>query len=116
MDEAERIPIDIGYEVAAPGLAQTDPRATVRADGTLVIDLSTPQPCTAESAAEPSTEEEIVVCADAPEGQQVPLARPHTPKLNEKVGEALNAKIGPVELGSIRNSDGTYSFGARVRF
>ena len=111
MDDAERIPIDLGYEVAAVGLAQTDPRAAVRDDGTIVIDL-TSQPC----APEPSTDQEIVVCAQTSEGTQAPVARPETSDLNEHISKALNAKLGPLELGSIPNGDGTYSFGARIRF
>lgn len=63
MDDAERIPIDLGYEVASTARA-ADPRTTVREDGTIVIDILAPQPC----APEPTTEPEIVVCAPAPDG------------------------------------------------
>ena len=61
MDDAERIPIDLGYEVTAVSLAQTDPRTTVRDDGTMVVDVLTPQPC---PAPDPSTDQEIVVDTD----------------------------------------------------
>jgi len=110
MDDAGRIPIDIGYEEAAPQPA--DPRVTVREDGTVAIDILVAQRCEPE----PTTEGEIVVCAAGPGGGQAPLARPVTPNLNEKINAALGAKVGPVELGSIRQRDGTYAFGARIRF
>lgn len=106
MDDAERIPIDLGYEVASAGEAR-DQRTTAREDGTIVIDILAPQPC----APEPSTEPEIVVCAVAPDGDP-PLA-PNPP---QTIGEALNVKAGPLELGSIDRGDGTRAFGARVRF
>jgi hypothetical protein len=109
MDDAERIPIDIGHEVAAEDGA-SDPRVKVREDGNVEIDILAPQPCEAE----PTTEDEIVVCAEALESEQ-PLAPP-SPSLSEKISEALHAKIGPLELGSIRKRDGTYAFGALIRF
>jgi hypothetical protein len=62
MDDAERIPIDLGYEVAAEAAQSSDPGVTVREDGTIVIDLTLPPPCDTE----PSTDDEIVVCAEAP--------------------------------------------------
>ena len=68
MDDVERIPIDFGYEVAAPADPASDPRMTVREDGTVVIDILAAQPC----APDPATEDEIVVCAAAsePDGQR----------------------------------------------
>jgi hypothetical protein len=110
LDDPERIPIDIGYEVAAVGVAQTDPRATMREDGTLVIDLSVPQPC----APEPSTDEEIVVCAAAPSDGE-PLPPPPSPTPMEKLQEALTFKLGPVEIGP-GGVQGGAGFSARVRF
>ena len=111
MDDAVRIPIDLGYEVAA---AEADAssslhRTTVREDGTLVIDILA-RPC------EPSADGEIVVCA-APEGQ-VPVvpAPPLEPLLMDEISEALTAEVGPVELGPGTRPDGTVGFGARIRF
>jgi len=110
MDDAERIPIDIGYEVA--GEAQSsDSRVKVRDDGSVEMDILVLPPC----APEPSTEEEIVVCAEAPEGNQRTVPPP-APSLSEKISDALHVKIGPLELGSIKKRDGTYAFGALVRF
>ena len=45
--DAERIPIDIGHDVAAPADAAQprDLRTSVKEDGTLVIDILAPQPC-----------------------------------------------------------------------
>src|SRR5690606_37868565 len=43
MDDANRVPIDIGYEVAAA--AEMDQRTVVKKDGTVVIDILAPQPC-----------------------------------------------------------------------
>jgi hypothetical protein len=88
-----------------------DQRTTVREDGTLVIDILTPQPCPSA----PSTDEEIVVCAEAPADGQ-PLAPSPARSPMEQLGEALDAKIGPVELGSIDRGDGTRAFGLRIRF
>lgn len=111
MDDANRIPIDIGYEVAAA--TEADQRATLREDGTLVINILVTPPC----APEPSTESEIVVCAVAPvESGATIEAPPPEPTLAEKIGQALHAKIGPVEVGSVPKSDGTRAFGARIRF
>jgi hypothetical protein len=116
MEDAERIPIDIGYDVAAPADATAqplDPRTSVKEDGTLVIDILEPQPC----APDPSTGDDIVVCAQAPgDGQPQAKAPPPSPSLNQKIGEALNVKLGPLELGSIDRGDGTYAFGLRMRF
>jgi hypothetical protein len=113
MDDVERIPIDLGHEVAAEaGVAQSAHRTTVKEDGTMVIDILVEQPCT------PSSEGEIVVCAAAEDGARFrpPPPPPVEPTLAEKIGEALSAEIGPVEVGSIAKSDGTRVFGARVRF
>ncbi len=111
MDDANRVPIDIGYDVAAA--AATDQRTVVKEDGTVVIDILAPQPC----AAQPTTEPEIVVCAVAPDNQASEAKAPPPPKSAiEKLGEALHVRIGPVELGSIPKGDGTRAFGARVRF
>ncbi len=115
MDDAERIPINIGYEVASPADATAqprDPRTSVKEDGTLVIDILAPQPC----APEPSTGGDIVVCAEVPKGQSQPLPPPPSASLNEKTGRALHAQIGPLELGSIDRGDSTRAFGLRVRF
>jgi hypothetical protein len=64
MDDAARIPIDIGYEVAAEAAQSSDPGVSVREDGTVVMNLLVPQPCETP----PSTGDEIVVCAEAPGG------------------------------------------------
>jgi len=111
MDDANRVPIDIGYEVAAA--AEMDQRTVVKKDGTVVIDILAPQPC----AVRPTTEPEIVVCAVAPDNQASDAkAPPPSTSAIEKLGEALHVKLGPVELGSIPKGDGTRAFGARVRF
>lgn len=113
MDDVERIPIDIGYEVAAPAEQPSDPRTSVREDGTVLIDILMPQPCEPK----PSTEGEIVVCAAALEsGQLRPLPPPPAPNAMEILAEALSAKVGPVEIGSIDRGDGTRALGLRVRF
>ncbi len=112
MDDAERIPIDIGYDVAAPAEQAADPRMTVREDGTVVIDILAAQPC----APDPSTDETIVVCAAASGEGAAPIPPPADPSPTEVIGEALHAKIGPLELGSIPKADGTRAFGARIRF
>jgi hypothetical protein len=115
MDDAERIPIDIGYEVAgeaAPAGQSASLRESVRDDGTLVVDILV-RPCETE----PSTDEEIVVCAASPgSGQLQPLSPPATPNPVEVLAEALSAKIGPVEVGSIDQGDGSRTLGLRVRF
>lgn len=111
MDDANRVPIDIGHEIAAA--AETDQRTVVKEDGTVVIDILAPQPC----AAQPTTEPEIVVCGVAPGNQASEDKAPPPPtSAIERLGEALHVKIGPVELGSIPKGDGTRAFGARVRF
>ena len=97
MDDAERIPIDIGYEVAGETEAGDQPaneRTTVREDGTLVIDILA-RPCEPE----PSTDREIVVCAAVPGGGQLrPLPPPASPNPMEKLEEALTAKVGPLVI------------------
>jgi len=115
MDDAERIPIDIGYEVSAEAVAADQAprlREAVRDDGTLVVDI-----LVRSCEPEPSTGEEIVVCATAPgSGQLQPLPSPATPNARDVLAEALSAKIGPVEIGSIDRGDGTRAIGLRVRF
>jgi hypothetical protein len=115
MDDGERIPIDVGYEVAgkaAAGDQSARLRESVRDDGTLVVDILV-RPCEPE----PSTGQEIVVCAAAPgSGQLQPLPPPPDPNAMEVLAEALSAKVGPVEIGSIDRGDGTRAFGLRVRF
>ena len=110
MDEAERVPIDIGYAVEAEAPA-ADGRTTVREDGTIVIDILAAQPC----APEPSTEDAIVVCGVIPADRRLPPP-PAAPDMPQRLGEALNTRIGPVELGSIANRDGTRFWGLRLRF
>ena len=114
MDEAERIPIHIGYEVASEAAAEpSDVRTTVREDGAVLIDILAPQPCQPE----PSTGDEIVVCAATPGERATPVAPPPpSPTAMETLQEALNVKVGPVEIGSIAKGDGTRIFGARIRF
>jgi hypothetical protein len=112
MDHADRIPIDLGYEVAAAA-READQRVMRKPDGTLVVNILVPQPCA------PSADEEIVVCGPSEIDEQQRLADTPAPpqkNLTDKIGEALHAKIGPLELGSMANPDGTRSFGARVRF
>jgi hypothetical protein len=112
MDHADRIPIDLEYEVAQPA-GPAGQRVTQKPDGALVIDILVPQPCP------PGDDGEIVVCGPAEIAEQQRLgdkAAPPEKSLSDKIGEALHAKVGPVELGSMANPDGTRSFGARVRF
>ena len=110
MDDAERIPIDLGYEVAAAGPEGTRP-TTVREDGTIVIHILASQPC----APTPSTGSEIVVCAQSPgEGEPPIPAPPPAPTVAEKIRKALTTRIGPVEIGP-GGVDGV-GFTARIRF
>jgi hypothetical protein len=85
MDEVVRIPIDVGYEVATsqpspivPSVQQT----TGQEDGTLVIDILVPQPCPVE----PSTSDEIVVCAQADGDPQMMLHAPEPTSYDEPGG------------------------------
>ncbi|KRA81200.1 hypothetical protein [Altererythrobacter sp. Root672] len=108
MDDAVRIPIDIGYEAASAEAASGEPavqRTTVREDGTVVIDVLAPQPCVPE----PSTGDEIVVCAQIDgDPQRMPDAQPPpSPGPMEKLKKALTAHVGPVEITP---------FGARFKF
>jgi hypothetical protein len=112
MDDAERIPIDIGYEVGAPALP-SDPRTTVREDGTIVIDLLAAQPCA------PATEGEIVVCGPTEEpAGYLPgnLPPPPTTTVRDKIREALSAQLGPLEVGLINPDDPTSAVGVRLKF
>lgn len=103
MDHADRIPIDIGYDVAAEA-SPADSRTTVREDGTVVIDILAPQPC----AAEPGTDDEIVVCAHVDgDPQRAGDAPPPAPGPMDKLQEALTAKVGPLEITP---------FGVRLKF
>ncbi len=108
MDEADRIPIDIGYDLVQPSLGDVMiTKSTTRDDGTTVIDiLSRPECSTTDEA-------DIVVCA-APESE---ISEPPPPEsLTDRVGNALHTQVGPLELGSISQADGTRRFGARIRF
>ena len=103
MDDAERIPIDVGYDVAAEA-PQSDSRATVREDGTIVIDILASQPCPAQ----PGTGDEIVVCVQADgDPHRTGDAPPPSPGPMEKLEEALTAKVGPLEITP---------FGVRLKF
>ena len=107
MDEADRIPIDIGYDLAEPVVGDIMiTKSTTRDDGTIVVDILAPPECTPQEGAD------IVVCA-APAGGSEP---PPVENLADRVGDALHTQVGPLELGSIRKSDGTRAFGARIRF
>jgi len=88
MDDAERIPIDIGYEVAAEAAQSSDPRVTVQEDGTVVMDIMVPQPC--ETG--PSTGDEIVVCAEAP-GSESDMRVP--PTADDRAAETAAAARTP---------------------
>ena len=108
MDEAERIPIDLGYESPAEGAGEVSiTRSTTREDGTIVIDIFAQPECGLPEGAD------IVVCATSEEGNPEP---PPAETLADQMGEALHAEVGPLELGSIRQADGTRRFGARIRF
>ena len=114
MVDADRIPIDLGYEVAGEAAAGDQARSlreSVRDDGTLVVDI-----LVRRCEPEPSTGEQIVVCATSSESGQLQPLQPPTPNRMEVLAEALSAKIGPVEVGSIDRGDGTRAFGLRVRF
>jgi len=109
---AERIRIDIGYDVAVPAEQAADPRVTLRDDGSLVIDILAAQPC----APDPTTDDEIVVCAAAPEqSRELPPPAPGKSPV-DRFSDALSFKIGGIELGLIRKSDGSRALGARTEF
>ncbi len=109
-DGAERIPIDIAAEAGAETAA--DPRVTVREDGTLVIDILAAQPC----APDPTTEDEIVVCAAAPEQADALAAPPPGKSPVDAIGDALSFEVGGVELGLVKKRDGTRALGLRFKF
>ena len=110
MDEADRIPIDVDYEMAA-SVQESDSRMTLRENGTVLINILSTAPC--EPA--PSTGSQIIVCGRAPNRDSREIMLPNvTP--TEALGDALSTKIGPLELGSIDRGDGTRVFGARIRF
>ena len=72
-----------------------------------------PQPC----AAEPTTDEQILVCAAAPQGERLGrLPRPETPSPMEILAEAFSATIGPVEINPSVRPDKTVGIGLRIRF
>ena len=112
MDDAERIPIDIGYDVSALAEQASDPRTTVREDGTLVIDILAAQPC----APDPATDEEIVVCAAAPERGAEVAPPPPAQSPVDRFSDALTFHVGPFELGLIRKPNGSRALGVRTEF
>ena len=112
MDDAERIPIDIGYDVSAPAEQASDPRMTLREDGTLVIDILAAQPC----APDPTTDDEIVVCATAPEQARELPPPPAGKSPVDAFSDALSFNIGGLELGLVKKSDGTRALGLRLKF
>jgi len=112
MDDAERIPIDLGYDVAAPAGQASDPRVTVREDGTVVIDILAAQPC----APDPTTEDEIIVCAAAPEDASALAPPPAAKSPVDRFSDALTFKLGGIELGLIRKADGQRALGVRTEF
>ena len=66
MDDADRIPIDVGYEVAARADASNS-RTTISEDGTIAINILVQPPC------DPAVEaDEIVVCAPGPASREIP--------------------------------------------
>ena len=108
MDETDRIPIDIGYDLAKPVVGNIMiTKSATRDDGTIVIDILSPPECSPQEGAD------IVVCAAPAGGSSEP---PPPENLADRVGDALHTQVGPLELGSIRKSDGTRAFGARIRF
>jgi hypothetical protein len=111
MDDAERIPIDLGYDVAAFAEPASEPRMTVREDGTILIDILAPQSC----ASDPATDEEIVVCGSAPAADEI-AAPPLSESPVDRISNALSFKIGSIELGLIKTADGTRALGVRTEF
>lgn len=110
MDDGERVPIVI--EQAAEPVANEQ----LRDDGTLVIDIKAEAPGCEEQEAS-SDPDEIVVCAQGTDRQYLMGEDPpEAPNPMDELSEALRFNIGPVELGSIKNADGTYGFGARMKF
>lgn len=110
MDDGERVPIVIEQPAEAAA------NETLRDDGTLVIDIKAEAPgCEQQEAS--SNPDEIVVCAEGSD-QQYMMGEdpPPAPNPMDELSESLRFNIGPIELGSIRNADGTYGFGARMKF
>jgi hypothetical protein len=61
------------------------------------------------------TDEEIVVCAAAPEREaRSRLRRPRSPV--DRFSDALTFKLGGIELGLIRKADGQRALGVRTEF
>jgi hypothetical protein len=93
MDEAQRVPIDLGAE-QAPAEAAGAAQLTRQADGSWVIDILAPQPCGRSAAGE------IVVCAPTVDAVRYPqgLEPPPERTLSGKITEILTTRIGPVEV------------------
>jgi hypothetical protein len=71
-----------------------------------------------EPRCDPSTADAIVVCARVEDEERLRLLTPAVPPVpaTQRIGEALNFKIGPVEVGSIDAGDGTRAVGVRIKF
>jgi hypothetical protein len=114
MDEAARIPIDISYEAAsteATSARSIFQRSAGPGDGKVVIDILVPEPCPAE----PSTGDEIVVCAQVGGDSQGIIHAPEPAPYDEPRGvPKAELSLGPNARLAVRGETDGASGGQRV--
>ena len=64
-----------------------------------------------------SDSSDIVVCGHRNNNKRERLGQPlpDNPTLMDDIGDKLNVRLGPIEIGSLKNGD-TRTFGLRIRF
>ena len=63
-----------------------------------------------------SDPDEVVICGRRDDSRYRVAPLPPNPTLMDEANDKLSGKIGPVEVGSLRQADGTRQIGFRIRF
>ena len=95
--------------VPAPEVSQSPDNGAVRREYSVTI-------VTPQGACRSSDPDEVVICGrrDDERYRLTPLLP--NPTLMDEASDSLSGKVGPVEVGSLRQPDGTRKFGLRIRF
>ena len=68
------------------------------------------------SACRSSSSDEIVVCARRNDGRYRLRPLPQDPTMMDQINSSLSTQLGPVEIGSLKQADGSRRVGFRIRF
>ena len=80
------------------------------ADGIRLLTIVPREPCAT------ATSTEIIICGRSGDSPYRYRATLDPPGVNEELSDSLRATLGPLEIGSLKQLDGTRKLGVRLRF